>query len=77
MNDDQYNCDHAWQRKYVEGTARDGTSYCHKCDLVLTNSNRLQLEMNRHNLGLQKKLQIITAAVSLVALLISIYAAIC
>lgn len=76
MNEEQYNCKHVWEMKYIEGTKQDGTSACYKCNLILTNANRLQLEMNRHNLGLQKRLQILTSAISVVALAVSIYAAI-
>jgi len=72
MDEEQYNCKHTWKMKFIEGTAQEGISACHKCNLLLTNSNRLQLEMNRHNLGLQKKLQILTFVISIMALLISI-----
>ena len=60
--------------KFIEGTAQEGISACDKCDLMLTNSNRLQLEMNRHAIGFQKKISIITIIVSIVALSVSIVA---
>lgn len=76
MNEDQYNCKHEWRANIIEGSVEDGTSKCHKCGLTLKNSNRLQLEMNRYNLGLQKRLQILTIIISLVALFVSVYSAI-
>lgn len=74
MNQNQYNCEHNWRMKFIEGTAQEGTSVCNKCDLVLTNSNRLQLEMNRHAIGFQKKISIITIVISIIALIVSIIA---
>lgn len=72
MDDNQYNCDHQWKSKMIEGSVQDGTSGCNKCGLVLNNANRLQLEMNRHNLGLQKRLQILSVVISVVALIVSL-----
>ena len=72
MNEDWHNCEHEWRYKMLEGTVQDGTSACHKCSLVLKNANRLQLEMNRHNLGLQKRLQILSVVISVVALIVSL-----
>lgn len=77
MDDNQYNCDHKWKSKMIEGGVLDGTSACSKCGLVLNNANRLQLEMNRHNLGLQKRLQILSLVISVVALIVSLSVAYC
>jgi len=74
MNENQYNCKHDWRAKAIEGTAQEGTSTCYKCNLVLNNSNRLQLEMNRHAIGFQKKISIITIVISTIALIVSVVA---
>lgn len=71
---DQINCKHEWHILTPDRHNAAGVTECKKCGLWLYHSNRLQLEMNRYELGFQRWVSIITIIISVIALITSIVA---
>ncbi|HPN54361.1 MAG TPA: hypothetical protein PLB52_00350 [Candidatus Moranbacteria bacterium] len=74
MSKDQLNCKHDWRILTYDGRDGPGVSECKKCGLWLSHSNRLQLEMNKHITGYQKKISLASLIISILALILSVTA---
>jgi hypothetical protein len=74
MRDKIEGCEHEWAMMGQDQRDGPGISACTKCGLQLTHSNRLQLAMNKHTLGYQKWISLLTILISVIALGISIVA---
>lgn len=71
MTKDQINCEHEWMILTNDKSDMQGISTCKKCDLWLSHSNRLQLDMNHHVMGFQKWISIIALITSILAIIVS------
>jgi len=66
------NCKHKWSILTNDDRYGPGISKCEKCGLWLYHSNRLQLEINHHVVGFQKKIAVTALFVSIIALFASV-----
>src|SRR5208337_704840 len=74
MAGDQNKCVHEWHILTPDKKDGPGVSVCNKCDLWLYHSSRLQLEMNQHVFGFQRRISVVTIGISVISLLISMLA---